>query len=99
LNQNIPRIVYNVAAMLAMFPRLLLIGILLLWTVGVLPAQESEKSPGPRIELLTMNGGKPNLSATGEGISSYKNEEIYQRGKMTVRLHKPEEVNFKIELP
>lgn len=99
MNQNIPRIVYNVAAMLAMFPRLLLIGILLLWTVGVLPAQESEKSPGPRIELLTMNGGKPNLSATGEGISSYKNDEIYQRGKMTVRLLKPEEVNFKIELP
>ena len=46
-----------------------------------------------------MNGGKPNLSATGEGITSYKNDEIYQRGKMSVRLLKPEEVKFKIELP
>jgi len=82
-----------------MFPRFFLLGVLLLWSVGVSPAQEPEKSSGPRIELLTMNGGKPTLSATGEGITSYKNDEIYQRGKMSVRLLKPEEVQFKIELP
>jgi hypothetical protein len=84
----------------SMFPRFLLLGVLLLWTVSVSPAQEPQKTSGPRIELLTMNGGKPNLSATGEGIASYKNDEIYQRGKMTVRLLKPEERKlFTLELP
>jgi len=82
-----------------MFPRLLLLGVLLLSIARVSPAQEPDKSSGPNIELLTMNGGKPNLSATGEGITSYKNDEIYQRGKMSVRLLKPEEMKFKIELP
>src|SRR5689334_13670154 len=99
LNQNISRLVYNAPVMIAMVPRLLPIGLLLLWTVTVSLAQEPQKSSGPNIELLTMNGGKPTLSATGEGIASYKNDEIYQRGKMTVRLLKPEEMQFKIELP
>lgn len=62
-------------------------------------AQEVEKSSGPRVELLTMNGGKPTVSSTGEGITSYKNDEIYQLGTMKIRLVKPEELNVKIELP
>lgn len=82
-----------------MFPRLSIIGVLLVCTVAVSLAQEPQKSNGPQIELLTMNGGKPSLSATGEGVSSFKNDEIYQRGKMTVRLLKPEEIKFKVELP
>jgi uncharacterized repeat protein (TIGR01451 family) len=62
-------------------------------------AQEPEKFSGPGTEFLTMNGGKPILSATGEGMTSYKNDEIYQLGTMKVRLLKREEVNFKVELP
>ncbi|HEU4433113.1 MAG TPA: DUF11 domain-containing protein, partial [Pyrinomonadaceae bacterium] len=78
---------------------MLLLLVLLLSAAVVSPAQEPDKSSGPNIELLTMNGGKPNLSASGEGITSYKNDEIYQRGKMSVRLLKPEEVKFTVELP
>jgi hypothetical protein len=62
-------------------------------------AQEFEKSSGPRTELITMNGGKPNLSATGEGITSFRIEDLYQLGTMKIRLLKRGEVNFKIELP
>jgi hypothetical protein len=77
----------------------LLTCVLLLSIVAVSSAQEFEKSSGPRTELLTMNGGKPNLSATGEGVTSFKIEDLYQLGTMKVRLLKREEVNFKIELP
>jgi uncharacterized protein DUF11 len=80
-----------------MVPRLLLI-VVLLYAAGVSRAQEPQNSP-PRTELLTMNGGKPNLSAAGEGIISFKNDEIYKKGKMTVRLLKPAEVPFKLEFP
>ena len=78
---------------------LFLTGVLLLSIVNHSSAQEFEKSSGPRTELLTMNGGKPNLSATGEGVTSYKNDEIYQLGTIKIRLLKPEEVTFKIDLP
>ena len=50
-------------------------------------------------ELLTMNGSKPNLSATGEGITSYKFDELFNRGKSTVVLVDPTKLPFKIELP
>jgi hypothetical protein len=85
--------------MVAMSVPRLLICVFLVWTATVCIAQEPQKFSGPRTELLTMNGGKPNLSATGEGIASYKSDEIYQRGKMTVRLLKPAEMKFKLELP
>ena len=78
---------------------LLLLTVLLFLSSEVSSAQEFEKSSGPRTELLTMNGGKPNLSSTGEGVTSYKNDEIYQLGTMKIRLLKREEVPFKIDLP
>ena len=46
-----------------------------------------------------MNGSKPNLSATGEGITSYKFDELFNRGKSTVVLVDPTKLPFKIELP
>jgi Domain of unknown function DUF11/Bacterial Ig domain len=50
-------------------------------------------------ELLTMNGSKPNLSATGEGITSYKFDELFNRGKSSVSLVDLTKLGFKIELP
>ena len=58
-----------------------------------------EPGPGVRWELLTLNGSKPNLSATGEGIASYKFDELFNRGKSSVSLVDPTKLPFKIELP
>lgn len=71
--------------------------VLVLLSAAISFAQE-QGSP-PRTDLLTMNGGKPNLSATDDGITSYKTDEIYERGTTRVRRLKPAEVKFKIELP
>ena len=38
------------------------------------------------IELLTMNGERPNLSPIGEGVTSYKITELFQRGTTRVSL-------------
>lgn len=46
-----------------------------------------------------MNGSKPNLSATGEGITSYKFDELFNRGKSSVSLLDLTKLGFKIELP
>jgi hypothetical protein len=62
-------------------------------------ALAQESAPGVRWELLTMNGSKPNLSATGEGITSYKFDELFNRGKSSVSLVDPTKLPFKIELP
>ena len=62
----------------------------------VVSAQESQ---APRIELLTMNGSKPNLSATGEGITSYKIGDLYNRGATQIDLVRQADARFKIELP
>src|ERR1044072_7521063 len=64
-------------------------------TVG--SAQETRASLA--WELLTMNGSKPNLSATGEGITSYKFDELFNRGKSSVSLVDITKLGFKIELP
>ena len=48
-------------------------------------AQETESS-GPRTDILQMNGSKPSLSPTGEGISYYKIGDLYQRGTTQVKL-------------
>ena len=61
--------------------------------------QETQRDPGPRTELLTMNGSKPNLSPTGEGITSYKIGDLYNRGLTRITLVKPADAQFKIELP
>jgi hypothetical protein len=50
----------------------------------------------PHVDLLTLNGGKPNLSPTGEGITSYKVSDLFQRGTTQV---KPLDTALKIELP
>jgi len=62
----------------------------------VVSAQESQ---APRVELLTMDGSKPNLSATGEGITSYKIGDLYDRGATQINLLKQADAGFKIELP
>ena len=46
-----------------------------------------------------MNGSKPNLSATGEGITSYKFDQLFNRGKSSVTLVDPAKLPFKVELP
>lgn len=63
------------------------------------PVERPYEPRAPQTDLLTLNGGKPNLSATGEGITAYKTDEIYQRGKMSVQLVKPADTPYKIELP
>lgn len=59
----------------------------------------TQESQAPRIELLTMNGSKPNLSATGEGITSYKIGDLYNRGETQIGLVKQADAGFKLELP
>ena len=61
--------------------------------------QEKRRDPGPRTELLTMSGSTPNLSPTGEGITSYKIGDLYNRGSTRITLVKPADAPFKIELP
>jgi len=78
---------------------LLLTAVVFLGTAAVCSAQNSQSFSPPRIDLLTLNGGKPNLSATGEGITAYKTTHIYKPGTMRVRLVKPADVKFKIDLP
>jgi hypothetical protein len=73
--------------------------VVILATVQCASAQEVQPSAARWFDLLTMNGGQPTLSATGEGITSYKITDLYQRGKMQVKLVKPSEAPFKIELP
>jgi len=46
-----------------------------------------------------MNGGQASLSGTGEGITSYKITELYQRGTTRVKPVKASDAPFKIELP
>jgi hypothetical protein len=46
-----------------------------------------------------MNDSKPNLSTTGEGITSYKIGDLYKRGSTRITLLKAAEARFKIELP
>ncbi len=61
-------------------------------------AQETirEEREPPAVELLTMSGGHPNLSSSGEGIASIKTTDLFQRG---VTQAKPIESTFPIELP
>lgn len=75
---------------------LLVLPVVFIGRSEVVSAQESQ---APRIELLTMNGSKPNLSATGEGITSYKIGDLYNRGATQIDLVKQADARFKIELP
>ena len=50
-------------------------------------------------DLLTLSGSKPNLSASGEGITSYKFDDLFTRGKSSVMLVDPTKLPFKVELP
>ena len=75
---------------------LLILPVVIIGRAEVGSAQESQ---APRVELLTMNGSKPNLSATGEGITSYKIGDLYNRGATQIDLLKQAEAGFKIELP
>src|SRR5215813_2706398 len=70
---------------------------LILAIVSVASAQEEGQLP--QWELLTMNGSKPNLSAAGEGVTSYKFVDLYTRGKSSVSLFDPAKLPFKVELP
>jgi uncharacterized repeat protein (TIGR01451 family) len=56
---------------------------------------EPEREP-PKVELLTMSGSKPNLSPAGEGITSIKITDLFQRG---VTVIKPFDGNFAYQLP
>ena len=75
---------------------LLILPVVVIGRTEVVSAQESQ---APRVELLTMNGSKPNLSATGEGITSYKIGDLYNRGATQIDLLKQADAGFKIELP
>jgi hypothetical protein len=71
--------------------------VLILAIGSVAAAQETFQAPS--WDLLTMNGSKPNLSASGEGITSYKFDQLFNRGKSSVTLVDPAKLPFKIELP
>src|SRR6185369_9076438 len=73
-------------------------GLLLILAIGSLAAAQ-DAGQGPRWELLTMNGSKPTLSATGERITSYKFDELFKRSKSSVILVDPTRLPFKLELP
>jgi uncharacterized protein DUF11 len=60
---------------------------------------QGQRDPGPKTELLTMNGSKPSLSQTGEGITSYMIGDLYNRGSTKITLVKAADAPFKIELP
>jgi uncharacterized protein DUF11 len=70
-----------------------------LWRGELCSAQKMDQSSGPWFELLTMNGGKPNLSPAGEGITSYKITELYNRGTTRVNLIKEPDPRLTLELP
>jgi hypothetical protein len=83
------------------YPQILCFVLLVLLVVfigrgEIVSAQESQ---APQVELLTMNGSKANLSATGEGITSYKIGDLYSRGATQIDLVKQAGARFKIELP
>jgi uncharacterized repeat protein (TIGR01451 family) len=50
----------------------------------------------PRVDILKLNGSQPNLTAEGEGITSYKISDLFKRGVTRV---KPFDLDFKLELP
>jgi Domain of unknown function DUF11 len=83
--------------------RITLLAILLSLIVGSSRAQDipaTELAPpepeAPKVDLLKLNGSKPNLSPDGEGIISIKISDLFQRGVTNTRLFEPD---FKIELP
>ena len=59
-------------------------------------AGENSPAPPPGIDLLKLNGSKPNLKADGEGLTSYKISDLFQRGVTTV---KPYELKPDAKLP
>src|SRR5689334_5134751 len=71
----------------------------LIVVIGRAEIVSAQESQAPRVELLTMNGSKPNLSATGEGITSYKIGDLYNRGTTQINLFKQADLPLKIELP
>lgn len=79
-------------------PRLIPLAISLSLLSSLCLAQETtaDEPEPPAVELLTMNGSKPNLSPSGEGITSIKITDLFQRG---VTHAKPFDPNFPIELP
>ena len=77
---------------------LLTVTVLLVLPGPVAAAQEPQGSPAPNVELLTTNS-EPNLSATGEGITSYKITDLFQRGSTRITLLKASEAPFTLELP
>lgn len=79
---------------------LLFLGACVLFLSGQFASgQEGQRDPGPKTELLTMSGSKPSLSPTGEGITSYKIGDLYNRGSTKITLVKTADAPFKIELP
>jgi hypothetical protein len=80
-------------------PLLILQFIVGFFSASVAFCQRTQESSVPRIELLTMNGGKPSLSPTGEGMISYKIDQLFERGTTQVTLLKGEIPHVRIELP
>jgi Domain of unknown function DUF11/Bacterial Ig domain len=76
----------------------LLVACLFLWAHGVCSAQNTQRVHG-WIELLTLNGGTPNLSPTEDAVTSYKITELFQRGTTRVSLMKGLDPQALPELP
>ncbi|HEU0048500.1 MAG TPA: DUF11 domain-containing protein, partial [Nitrososphaera sp.] len=74
--------------------------ILLCVTVfGSVSSGQDKQTKGPEppgVELLKLSGSKPNLTFTGEGITSIKTSDLFKIGMTRV---KPFDRSFKIELP
>jgi len=77
----------------------LLCACLFVWSEGRCSAQEAQRSSARWLELLTMNGATPNLSPTGEGVTSYKITELYQRGTTRISLVNELDPHLIPELP
>src|ERR1043165_2123467 len=76
----------------------LLAACLCLWTHGLCSAQKTQRAGG-WIELLTLNGGTPNLNPAEDAVTSYKITELFQRGTTRVSLMKGLDPHSLPELP
>jgi hypothetical protein len=62
----------------------------------ILFCSQSSAQETKLIDLLKLNGGKPTLSETGEGVTSFKITDLFQLGVTKISPVKPD---FKVQLP
>jgi uncharacterized repeat protein (TIGR01451 family) len=77
-------------------PARIAIGLLLFAGHTIAQDKQPQRPQVSGVELLTMNGGQPELGPDGEGITSFITSDLFKRGQTHV---KPFNWSFKVELP